>query len=145
FPVQHSLCAISASWCGKILSATAMHIDLRAEQGGGHGAALDMPSRPATSPRRVPGHVAVGFVPCLPQREVADVFLFVLVVGDAAGGAQFLEVEMGELSVVGEFREAEVNALVFRLVGDALRFELLDHGGHALDIAGLGRRWKMLG
>ena len=87
-----------------VVDAAAMDIEFRAEEGGGHGAALDVPAGPAAAPGRIPADVAIGFVPRFPEREVADAFLFVFVVADAAGGAQFVEIEMRELAVVGELR-----------------------------------------
>ncbi len=67
-----------------IVHAAAVDIDLRSEQRRRHRAALDVPARPARSPRRFPAHVAIGLVPRFPEREVADVFLLVLVVAACA-------------------------------------------------------------
>src|SRR2546423_7801899 len=79
-----------------IVHAAAMKIDLFVEERGRHRAALDMPARPAASPGTFPPDVAILFVPRFPEREIADVFLVVLIALDAAGGAQFRKIEMGE-------------------------------------------------
>src|SRR5207237_6971492 len=62
-----------------IVHAAAVDVDLIAKQRGRHCAALDVPAGPPRSPWRIPFHIAIFFVPCFPQREVADVFLAVLV------------------------------------------------------------------
>src|ERR1700731_3142420 len=67
-----------------VVHATAVDIDLIAEQGSRHRAALDVPARTSRPPWRIPFHIAVFFVPCFPEREIADVFLVVLVMFDAA-------------------------------------------------------------
>src|SRR4029079_6730466 len=62
-----------------VVHAAAMNIELFAQELRRHRAALDMPARPARSPRTLPFHCAVGLVPRFPEREVADVLLLVLV------------------------------------------------------------------
>ena len=102
-----------------IVHAAAVDIEFRPEQRGRHGAALDVPAGPARPPGRVPAHVAILVVPRFPEREVAHAFLLVLVVLDAAGGPQFIEIQVRQLSIVGELREAEIDGSVLRLIGDA--------------------------
>src|SRR5437870_9325699 len=72
-----------------VVHSAAMNVDLVAEQCSCHRAALDVPARPSWSPRRIPFHVAVVFVPRFPQREVSNVFLVVLVMLYPTGGLQF--------------------------------------------------------
>src|SRR5262249_20900791 len=67
-----------------VIDSAAMNIDLVAEQCCRHRAALDVPAGPAWSPWRIPLHIAVFFVPCLPEREIPDVFLVVFVVFHAS-------------------------------------------------------------
>src|SRR3954462_15069737 len=62
-----------------IVHPAAMNIELLPEQLGRHGTALDMPARPARSPRALPLYGAVRFIPRFPKCEIADVFLLVLV------------------------------------------------------------------
>src|SRR6185503_501995 len=72
-----------------------------------HRGALDVPAGPALAPRRRPGWLPR--LRRLPQSEVLDVLLLVLVVGHAVPAARLLEVDPGELSVVGERGDPEVN------------------------------------
>src|SRR5882724_7311938 len=68
-----------------IVHPAAMNIELIAEQLRRHRAALDMPARPAVAPRTTPFYRAVCFIPRFPEREIADVFLVVLVALHPAG------------------------------------------------------------
>ena len=120
-----------------VVHPPAMDVDPVAEQGGGHGAAFDVPSRASAAPRAVPGDMTVVFIVGLPEREVADVLLFVFVGAHTAGGPQFVEIEMGQLPVGRETGDAEVNRFVLRLVGVARRDQLPDHVNHPGDVDGI--------
>ena len=95
-----------------------------------------MPPRPPASPRGVPGDVAVLFVPGLPEGEVGDVFLFVLVGGDADARAHAVAVEVRELAVGGPLGDAEVDGVVRGAVGVALLEEPPDEVEHLGDVRG---------
>src|ERR1043165_9267801 len=103
-----------------VVDATAMDIDLLTEQCSRHRAAFDVPSRPARAPRGIPFYIAIVFVPRLPQREVADVFLVIFIVLHAAGRLQLGEIKMRMLSVVREFIDAKINRVVFGLFSVAV-------------------------
>ena len=123
-----------------VVHAAAMNVDLRPEQRGGHGAALDVPAGASLAPRTLPDHVAIGLIPGFPEREIADALLLILVVADASAGAQFVEVEVGELAVIGEFVEPEVDRLVFGLIRVAVFDQVGDHLDHPGDVDGVGGR-----
>src|SRR6478609_2986475 len=59
------------------VDATGMDVERRAEVGHAHRRAFDVPARPARPDRGLPGWLA--WFGCLPEREVADVVLAVLV------------------------------------------------------------------
>ena len=92
-----------------VIDATAVDVDLIAQQRHGHRAALDMPTWAALSPRRIPFYVAVYFVPSFPQREIADVFLVVFVMLHAACRLQLREIEVRELSIIRKLVDAKVD------------------------------------
>src|SRR5262245_41009270 len=68
-----------------VVDAAAMNVDLIAQQGRRHRTAFDVPARPSWPPGRIPLYVAVFFIPRLPKREIADVFLVVFVMLHAPG------------------------------------------------------------
>ena len=58
-PWQHSLWAISFSWCGKIRSEpAAVDVERLAQDAAAHGRAFDMPAGPAFAPGAVPRGLA---------------------------------------------------------------------------------------
>ena len=77
--------------------ATAVHIDGLAQILDGHGAAFDMPSGSARTPRAFPGRLP-GLL-ALPQRKVHDVFLALLYL-DPGSGLQAVKVPAAQLTVV---------------------------------------------
>src|SRR5438445_6451840 len=79
-----------------------------------HRRALDVPARPALSERRVPRgpDLLVTRLRLLPQREVADRLLVVLVSGHAGTGAKPLPVEVRQLAVVRKAGDAEIHVAV---------------------------------
>ena len=97
-----------------------------------------MPAGAALAPRRLPADGAVRRLPRLPEREVADVLLVVLVAPAARARALVVEVDVRELAVAGELADVEVDAAVLALVGDALVDELLDERDHLGDVVGRG-------
>ena len=118
-----------------------------AEQRAGHRAALDVPAGTPAPPRTLPTHVAVGLVPRFPERKISEAFLFVLVAADPAARAQLVEIEVGQLAVIGKFLDAVIDAAVFRLVGIPTLDQHADHLDHPRDVLGcrrLGKRFRRL-
>ena len=128
-----------------VVDPSAMDIEAVAEEPGGHGAAFDVPTGAAGAPGAVPFDVAVVGIVGFPEGEVADAFFFVFVGADAAGGAEFFEVEVRELSVGREAGDAEVNGLVLGLVSVTVGDQLFDHGDHAGDVLGVGGGGEAVG
>src|SRR5213076_3453254 len=82
-----------------VVHRAGMDVEVLAQIFHAHRGALDVPAGPPLSPRRGPRRLArLGR---LPQREVPDVFLLVLVVGDALAAPSSVEVDPGELSIPG--------------------------------------------
>ena len=117
-----------------------MDIEGLAEFGHAHRGALDVPPRSALAPGRAPhgSDLSVYVLGLLPEREVADVVLVVLVGGDAFAAAHLFEVDARELAVVGEGRDVEVDGLVDD-VGASVLDESRDEGDHLVDVP--GRSW----
>ena len=103
--------------------AAAVDVERHAEQRARHRAALDVPARPPTAPRRLPLRLA-GFRE-LPQREVERIAL-VLVLGDARADQQLVDVLAAERAVARKRRHGVVDA-VFADVGVAGLDQLADH------------------
>ena len=123
----------------EVVDAAGVQVETFAQILHRHGAALDVPAGAAGAPRGIPLHGAVRFVPRLPEREVADRILGVFVVGDADAGAQARSVEVRERAVGGELRDGKIDALVGRLVGDALLEQFSDERDHLRDVVRRGR------
>ena len=118
-PVAASLWAISSSWCGKIRSTPPVWMSNDcAEVLHPHRRALDVPARPAGPDRGVPRRLAG--LRALPEREVADVVLAVLVGLDPLADAQLLRVEPGEPAVRRPRGDPEEDRAVVGPVGVAL-------------------------
>ena len=115
-----------------------MDIDLIAEQRRCHRAAFDVPARPAAPPRTFPTYIAIFFVPGFPKREIADVFLVVLIMLNTPGRLQLGEVEMREFSVIGKFIDAKVNRPVICVIGEPFRDQRGDHVDHSVDVTLVG-------
>src|SRR5260370_11693881 len=110
------------------VDAAGVDVDRFAEILHGHGGAFDMPAGAAAADGRVPEMLA-GFG-SFPEGEIASAFLFVAVDVDARAGLDAGDVDLGELAVVGEFRDAVVDgAFAGVCVGFFLKalYEL-DHG-----------------
>ncbi|MPM60271.1 hypothetical protein SDC9_107122 [bioreactor metagenome] len=122
-----------------VVDAAGMNVEGPTEIFHRHGAAFDMPAGPARPPRRIPDHVAVLFVPGFPQREVGDRILGILVVLDADAGKLIFPVDVGQLAVVREFVDREIDRPVFGLIGIAFFEQRFDQGDHFGDVGGSGR------
>src|SRR5207248_1515951 len=113
------------------VEAAAVDLERRPEDLLGHRRALDVPARPAASPRRVPPRVLRLRLVRLPEREVALVLLErarLLTLLDLVG------LLAGETAVLRERRDAEVDVAA-RLVRVPRVDELLDEAddlGHRL-------------
>ena len=103
-----------------------------------------MPAGATAAPGRIPAHFAVRFIPCLPQSEVTNIFFVVLVRSDPSAWPQFVQVQVGELSIIRKLANAEIDGLVFGLIGQVARHQLTNHVDHARDIARLGCGRKLL-
>ena len=138
-PVAASDCAISFSWCGKMLSTppqwmsklSPSSVMLIAEH------SMCQPGWPRAD-ARVPADL-VGS-DRLPEREVADVLLGVVVGVDPAAGAgdEPLRARTAELAVRRERGDVEVVAAVGPVRGARL-LEALDQVDHLLDVLGRAR------
>src|SRR5207253_905226 len=80
-----------------VVDTAAVNIELIAEQGGSHGAALNVPTGSAAAPWAIPRYVTIFFVPGFPEREIPHVLLVVFVMFNPTGGLQLSKIEMGEL------------------------------------------------
>ncbi len=118
-----------------VVDAAAVDVEGRAQVAGAHGRALDVPARPARTDLGVPGGLArLGR---LPQGEVVDALLLVLV-GIAAGpGPAVLEADLGQAPIGRELVDGEIDRAVLA-VGDALVEQRPDEGDHAGDVLGIG-------
>src|SRR5207245_11533127 len=93
----------------KVVSSSAVNVGRIAQGRGGHRGAADVPPGTAAAPLTLPADIAILFIPCFPECEVANVFLVIFVVFHAAGRLQLGEIEMGELPVIRKFVDAEIN------------------------------------
>ena len=106
----------------KVLAAT-VNINTLFKVSHRHCAALDVPARPACSPRAVPGGLSglLGF----PESEVPGVFLrFVHL--DASAGQQIFRAATAEFAVVVIASYTEIYIAV-NIVRIALRFQRFNH------------------
>ena len=102
--------------------AAEVEVETWPEQFHAHGATLDVPAGPALAPRAVPKHIAVLRHAGLPEGEVGDRFLFVLVTAVPFAGAHFVEIDVEQLAVFVSgflvFVDAEIDGAIVSLVGD---------------------------
>src|SRR5207237_4295913 len=101
-----------------------------------HRGALDVPTRTTPPERRVPrgADLLIARLRLLPEREVADVLLVVLVARHPRSGLEPSTVEVREGAVGWEARDSVVNVAVGDVrvpVGDQ-RGDHLDHLGNVL-------------
>ena len=92
------------------------------------------PGRPGPQPQSQRRLARLGR---LPQHEVADVFLLVLVGVDARARLQLIVIQPRELAIGGERRDLEIDRAV-GAIGVAVLFELVDHAGHRLQVRLVG-------
>ena len=123
-----------------VVDAAAVDVDGLAEKSGRHGAALDVPSGTPLSPRALPSDGSILGDPGLPEGEVGDGFLLVLVARNPLSGALSLQIDMGELSVIREGCDAEIEGAILGLIGVAALHERGDHRNHPGDLLGIGGR-----
>src|SRR6266850_4490581 len=72
--------------------ASHMQVECRSEQFHAHGAALDVPSRPPFTPGGRPEHRAILRHTGLPQREIRNRFLRIIVAAYAFANSHLFEV-----------------------------------------------------
>src|SRR5260221_3508391 len=118
--------------------AAGMDVERRAEVGHAHRRALDVPARAPGTDLRRPRRFA-RFGP-LPQREVSNVVLAVLVRFDAFPHPEAFRVEPGEATVCRPRGDPEEDRTILRPVGMAAFEERRDEVGHLLDVLGRPRQ-----
>ena len=116
------------------VSPAAVEVEAVAQVLHAHGGALEVPARPPRPEGGVP--VRFPFPPALPEDEVAGAVALVLVRVDARPVPHAGEVLLGQLAVLGETTDPEIDG-AFALVGPALVEQRLDQGDHLGDV---GRR-----
>ena len=122
----------------EVVDAARVQIERFAQILHGHGRAFNVPAGTPASPRRIPAHGAVGILPRLPEREVADVLLVIFVRRAPRAGLLVVEVDVRELAVAGELAHGEIHGSVLALVGHALFDQLRDKVDHFRDMIGRG-------
>ena len=127
---------------GYMVRAARVDVEVLPEVLHAHGRALDVPARVAPAPGRVPGEglvleLALGE----PEGEIRGVAL-VRVHLDAGAGLEVVELEQGQVPVVREPRDVEVEVAT-RGIGVAIGLDAPDEGDHVIDMAGgRGRRYR---
>src|ERR1035437_3401671 len=95
-----------------------------------HGAALDVPAGPAFAPRAGPEHRAVLRHARLPEREVSNGFLLILITAHALAHPHLIKVELHQLPIArastAVFLDAEIDRTVWSLIGQPAHQQLLD-------------------
>ena len=135
WPVAASLWAISSSWCGKIRSTPPVWMSndgprwamLIAEH------SMCQPGRPSPIAVDHDGSPGLG---ALPQREVADVVLGVLVGLDPLADPQLLGIEPRQPAVGRPRRDPEEDRAVVGPVGVAALEQRPDERDHLVDVLG---------
>ncbi len=138
-PVVHELDAVRRLGLGDlvlvvgedVVDAAAVDVEGRAQVFLAHGRALDVPARSAPPDLRVPERLAL--LGRLPEGEVVDALLVVLVGVAAAARPAVLEVDLGQPAVGRELVDGEIDGAVL-LVGEALLEEGPDEGDHLRDV-----------
>ena len=99
-----------------------------------------MPARAALAPLRIPfDFVRLGLFRRLPQHEVERIALARVHV-DSFARAQVVERLARQLAVVGEIAHGIVHVAIRALIGQVLRFQLLDQAQHLRHVFGGARR-----
>jgi hypothetical protein len=138
------LCDLRFVMRKNVVHPAAVNIELLTEKLRRHRAALDVPSRPPWSPRTLPFYRPIFFIPRLPEREIADVLLLILIIFHPAGRTQLRQIDMSKPPVIGKFVDPKIDRLVVRLVGQPSFLQRLDHLDHFLDLARIGRFGKKI-
>ena len=120
---------------GDVIDSTGMDVDLLSQILHAHGGALDVPAGIAPSPGRVP-HQGLVLELALgePQHKVLGIPL-VLVNVDAGTGLQVIQIQAGQLSVVGEGGHVIVEVAAGQ-IGVAVGLKPLYQVDHVLDMLG---------
>src|SRR5438034_5465168 len=113
-----------------------MQIETLAEVLRAHRRTLDVPSRKASAPRRLPGERATG-LGLLPEREVGGIALVRIEIGPHALPERLADIA-GEPSVAVEALDREIDRTL-DLVREAARDEPLDDGDHLGNVIGRAR------
>ena len=66
-----------------VVDAACMNVEALPQVFHGHGRTLDMPARAAATPWGIPPYIAIVLIPGLPDGEVANCILLILVVRNA--------------------------------------------------------------
>ena len=120
------------------VDAAGVDVERRPEVGHAHRRAFDVPAGPARADGRLPDRLAgLG---TLPQGEVADVVLAVLVGLDPLPHPQALGVETGQPPVGRPRRDPEEDRAVVGPVGVAALEQRRDEGDDLVDVAGRPRQ-----
>ena len=115
------------------VNGPAVDVQLLAQVLARHDTAFNVPARPSLAPGALPGGLpGLGL---LPQREVRDVFLLVLVGFHARAGDALVQLDAGEPAIALESGHGIVDA-VFGLVGEPVFFQGLDGVNDFLDVFG---------
>ena len=118
----------------------ATHVDVQrlSELSDAHDRALEVPAGPPSPPRRIPGrtHRLVHGFGRLPEGEVTDIFLLVLVVRHTGTRARAFGVQPLEATVGGERADRKKDRSVLHGIGEPLLFEPLDPRHHLGDVPG---------
>ncbi len=119
------------------VNSSGMDVEGRAEIGHAHGRALDVPARPSRSDGRIPAGLFV--LGPLPESEVADVILAVLVRLDSLADAHPLGIESGQSTVGRPGCDPEEDRAVVSPIGMAAFEQLLDQRHHLGNVLGRTR------
>ena len=111
----------------------AMQVEGLAQVLHAHGGTLDVPSRTTGTQRGLPSRFPVPG--SLPQDEVPRILLVVFVHVHAGPSPNSLPVQLGQLPVVPEGLDPEIDRSVL-LVGVASGLKLPDQGHHVIDVIG---------
>src|SRR4030042_763434 len=119
-----------------VIHAAAVDIERFAQVLGTHGRALDVPPRPAGSDFSLPEGLSFFFR--LPQGEIMDTLLLVLIDIHPLSRLELFEADLGEPAVSGELGDAEIARSVL-FVSETLLDETSDDGPHLRDVFGRPR------
>jgi hypothetical protein len=116
------------------VDTTGMDVEGRPEVAHAHRRAFEVPARPARPDRRVPGRLRG--LRSLPEGEVTDIVLGVLIGLDPLPDPQVVGIEAGEPPICRPARDAEEDRPVARAIGVPGGDEPLDERDHVRDVLG---------